>query len=1479
MAIVRRTLRFTTKLVAGVVVVAVLLLVGVYGALRGGLLTSRLDRLVTALAQKEGVFFVRAEGIEGAVPDEVRARKVEVGDRDGVWLVVEDAVATWHPFDLFHLFDPVKWRIAIDDIRARKVTWTRLPNDEDEEDEQPFRWDRFVRIVVGHIVVDDFVLTGDLLGGATARVRAEGSGILGEWEHGFVKLDIEHVDGVEGTAKIDLRTHGSPLHLEGSIHAEEGPGGALAGLARLDDAGAVTLDVRASGPMRDWRGEADIVAENIGKLSAAVRLAFTAEGPFEATGSFDPVPAQREKWLVGPGAPMSVYAKGAWAPDVALDLERVVLGADGRQLTAAGHLDLETFDFTVGGNLAHEREGEVVVTTLIDVFGARIEGGGRLGDGGRLHATLDLSQPAVGDIHGRELRATFAATDPKGEDAAPDFELVASAAGLKLGDVTLPLFGDAAKLSGKGKIDLEAGALTTPSALLEGADITVKGPVAFSDEWQSLKASLAADASSLESLARVFETTVRGRASATAEIEAGEEWDRLSVKVDASASGVSIGEPGWDALVGESVALRIDAQGAPGGPARGSATLKTVGIDATAKGEVGADGEGLVVDASATLDNLARLAEPTHAAIAGRLQAKAVARGRLDSFDVEGSVRGDRVSWEGVRFDKLVADVDAKGLPETWAGRIRSAGSYGSVNASLDAGVAMPSRERLVVKDLVLRGPRTEGHAASLDIDLARGVATGDVRLVSADLAAWRPMTGQAIGGSVQLDAKLAAGSAGGASSPGGAGRAGWQAVSGTMKVARGQLPLDGGELSVEALDVAASGLEVGRAPRGSARVTATRLRYDDRTLVEATLTAAGDGRQWDLAAKFDLRDQQQWKLDAAGTLVPATPHVLTLARAGGELGGTAVALAGPATFTFDPYAGASAPWSAGPLVVRVGSGGELRGRAASANGRTSIEAEAVAMPLEVASLFAPELDLEGTADGRVKLEGASLASLAGDLSLRGRNVSSRGLEEQGTVSPVDVHVDARMTAGRVKGTAELQGLTQTRFALSVDAPLDAAAGNAPFTAGLVWKGDVAEIATLFPLSDDAIGGTIDADLKMTGTLASPRVTGRASVAGGKWDHAISGLVLRDIAAEMVGSGTSLEIRSLTATDGEAGRFSGAGRLRFGELPAFDLEVDVEAKDAMLARLDILTARADASLELRASRTADDNADVHGSISGKVVVNDGRIAIPERFVSDVPEIEVVEVGAEVAAAIETVHVAKTLLDLEIGIVADNRIFVSGRGLESEWASDLHVRGNTHDPRLEGKITSVRGQLSLLGRRFDVDSATLLFNGEQGNVPYLTMTARAEANDVTAIAVVTGLATRPAIELRSEPALPRDEVLSRVLFGQSAANLTPMQSIQLARGVAELTGSPLGGGGGFMTGIGQTLGFDRLDIESAGSEGDAALTASKYITDNVYLRVQGGLTPESSKLSLEWRVLKNVTIDSDVSQDAQGEVGVTWKWDY
>src|SRR3546814_9071917 len=58
--------------------------------------------------------------------------------------------------------------------------------------------------------------------------------------------------------------------------------------------------------------------------------------------------------------------------------------------------------------------------------------------------------------------------------------------------------------------------------------------------------------------------------------------------------------------------------------------------------------------------------------------------------------------------------------------------------------------------------------------------------------------------------------------------------------------------------------------------------------------------------------------------------------------------------------------------------------------------------------------------------------------------------------------------------------------------------------------------------------------------------------------------------------------------------------------------------------------------------------------------------------------------------------------LRINVKADNRIFVSGMGLESEWKSNVQVRGTTASPRLSGTLEVVRGTYSFASKRFDVD---------------------------------------------------------------------------------------------------------------------------------------------------------------------------------
>lgn len=1459
--IARRTAKVAAAILAGLVVLVVV----VYGLLEAGALTPVVDDLVEMFARKDGVFFVRVAGVSGDLPEHLVVEKVEIGDADDVWLTIEDAEAHWHPFDLFHPFDTVKFRINVDDIQARRVTWTDLPVTEDtpeEEDEEPF-WKNFIRILVARLRIDELVLGENLLAGSgPARLRAEGSGVLGEWDHGSLDLDITHVDDVAGSVAIDLRTFGSPLRVEGTVHAEEGDGGALARLARLPDAGALELDLRTSGPLTDWSVAADVTVESIGRLQADADLAFIEGGPFAITGTFDPVAAQRQRFLVGDGAPITVSVEGSFVPEDELRLESAEVVADGRRLGASGRLDFETDEFEVHGKLAHRGEGERVTTTVVGAKSATVDAHGTIDLEGGLEASVELVEPTIDTLSADRVSATLKVAQPAGDGASP-FDLAVDVAGLEREGEAMPLFGHAVHAGAKGRVDLERGLLATEELLVEGGAVRIAGPVSLRDEWSSMNATLSADVDSLQSLRRLLASSVTGSASASVELAARDEWQDFQLRLRASTKDVKIGEAGWNALLGGDSTLEADVGGALAGPVEGSLDLSTPGITATAKGKVGEDGEGLDVDARFSLDNLSKLAEPTQAAIAGRLEGSASATGSLDDFDGKLTVRGDRFSFESIRFDTLTVETTATGLPEDWSADVHAKARYGQLDASLDGRLSMPEENRLQVSDVVLRGPRTEG-SADLEILLDEAVATGAVQLASEELSLWRPMTGEAIGGSLSIDATLSAS---------GSGKTVTQRVGGSASAKNLVVPLDGDELFVKALDATADSLDIGPSPRGTATVTATEVRYGGQTLVEGVVEASGDGKAWNLDTRLDLRGDEDVAVEASGRIVPGPPLEGTLARLSGNLEGRPLELQSPVTFTYE----SPEVWSTRRLALRIGDSGAIRADAESKPSGFRVDAEINALPLAIASLFAPTLDLEGTIGGDVKIQGPSFEAAHGQVSLRGDDVATGGLESQG-VSPVDVQLDAKLASGRVAGAAALQGIGDSRLRLEFDAPLDVASGSVPFEAGVVWRGQLADTLALVPMGENVVTGRIDADLRVTGTLDAPRVSGRAIVEDGRLEQPSAGLVLAGIRAEFVGSGTSLVLQRFQATDTESGTVEASGSVQFGELPAFDAEFSLKATDAVLTRLDLATTKADADLALRASRGGGDSAEIEGSISGEVRLIDVRIQIPQSFSSDIPEIQVVEVGAEETAEKITAPVSQLALGLDIDVHGDNRIFVTGRGTESEWSADLHVAGDTADPRVEGTISAVRGQLGLLGRRFDVTSGTLRFSGEAGNVPFLSLTARAEANDITAIAEVTGPATKPTIELRSEPSLPRDEVLSRVLFGQSAASLTPMQSVALARSVAELTGSPLGGGGDLLGGIGRSLGLDRLDIGS-GSNGAAALTASKYLTDDVYLRVQGGLTPEDSKLSLEWNVFDHITIDSDVSQDAQGEVGVTWRWDY
>src|SRR3546814_7681920 len=133
----------------------------------------------------------------------------------------------------------------------------------------------------------------------------------------------------------------------------------------------------------------------------------------------------------------------------------------------------------------------------------------------------------------------------------------------------------------------------------------------------------------------------------------------------------------------------------------------------------------------------------------------------------------------------------------------------------------------------------------------------------------------------------------------------------------------------------------------------------------------------------------------------------------------------------------------------------------------------------------------------------------------------------------------------------------------------------------------------------------------------------------------------------------------------------------------------------------------------------------------------------------------------------------------------NRLMVTGLGLDSEWSADLQIGGAPDNPAITGRADLIRGDYEFAGREFELDRGIIRFAGEVPANPALDISANASETGLNATIHVTGNAQKPEISFTSIPALPEDELMSRLLFGTSITNLSAPEALQLAAAVAAL----------------------------------------------------------------------------------------------
>lgn len=1379
---------------------------------------------------------VTVTGLGGTLPFSASIERLTLADDAGVWLTARGAALSWNPW---RLLDGVA---SLSSLTVRQLDLARPPVSAPESDSDAQGGgfalsDLPLAVTIGHLAIDDLALGAAIAGQATRLTVTADARIEPVDDIASASLAIVRADGIKGAVTVKASYRETDRFLDLAATLDEPDNGVIAGiLARALErpiTGPVTGEVAGTGRLDDFDGTLMLTIGDAGSVSGG----FSVRGDPEAALDFATTIEADLAGLMPPpygalaAGPIDIDAEGRWtAAGNAVALERTRLAGPGVDVTASGTigLDAETMDLTVALALAdlgrlRPLAGEAMAGQL------RAEARLR----GRLEApdiTLDMTATAL-ETEAAGADTLIASVQAHiGSDRIP-LTIDAEATGMRLADLPAEspvLFGARTVIAAQGNlVSAPAIRLAFDEFSLWTDSMAAAGPVILDLAENRLTGNLSLSVDDLGAFAALTGLESAGGLTARVTPVVDLAGGALEADIGARLTDFDVGIAELRPLLGPVVSVNASLRVAPDGAIAVSG-LWLAGRDFSVGGDARITG-GNALDASltVTLDRLDHFESLVGQSLGDGQGAVALRiAGTVDRPALSASYRLDGVPLPdlgAVALGPVSVDgwltMESLSAPGGQAA-MQIHGDFPAILIQTDY-LARPAR--IGVRDLVLN---TDGLALNgdLEFDPGTGLVEGTLGVTAERLSPWAERLGQDLSGRLEASARLEAVAGGG------------------QKLA---FDIDAGEVGF------------GR----SLVISRARLRADGtESRIAGTVSIQGDaGTAFALDSGFELRrDGDRMALVLNGLAGEARG----IAIAAGE--DVALGQDGPRLWVRMPDLRAEG--------ARLALTADIGGDAGMA-----VDLALDAVPI---GLLAPEFT--GRADISLTITGAP-PHPDGNLSVTLTDLRAAD-PDLADIPGLSGRADGVWRGGQLRVTvpgfgitdASLSGDLQLPLALADDGISPVIDGATPVAGTIDLAIDLAVLSRRLLDEVHVLAGQVNGRLVVAGSVGAPNLEGRAGLGGGRYENTDLGTVIEQLALSVTGDGNGLDI-SFSGTDSEGGRLAGDGRLNLVAGNS-GLSATATITDFVPIRLEEATFTANGDIAV-------DGALNDLAVTGSMVVSPGEIRVPDQVPASVTTLDVIEINrpGQPPPQPEDPDPApgesgETLVTLDYTIEIPGRVFVRGRGVNSEWRGRLRITGPATAPIVTGQLDLVRGRLSLLGKTFDLRSGQVLLDETAPDDPFLDITAAANADGLTAVVEISGRASAPEVTITSEPPLPEDEVISRLLFGESVGALSPIQALQLAEGVASLSGG--GGGIDIFETIRQTVGVDVLEVDSSGDDvADSTVRAGTYLSDGTLLSVEQGAGADSTRATLEMELTPHISVETGVGANADSSVGVNIKTDY
>jgi outer membrane protein assembly complex protein YaeT len=542
---------------------------------------------------------------------------------------------------------------------------------------------------------------------------------------------------------------------------------------------------------------------------------------------------------------------------------------------------------------------------------------------------------------------------------------------------------------------------------------------------------------------------------------------------------------------------------------------------------------------------------------------------------------------------------------------------------------------------------------------------------------------------------------------------------------------------------------------------------------------------------------------------------------------------------------------------------------------RASIELRLPGRPIEVETnltdlnlgpliaVFAPDLatSIAGVVAGKLHLAGptvnergeVTLDGLRGNLTLSSISLQFTG-REINVETPLSVTLDGpQVTLGRTRvfgegvdlslgGTLGLREGGKMNFAANGTANLDA-------------------LSELNP--DYFFSGAVAIDARIEGSVSEPRLTGEVRVNGLAFSSLDPQFSIEDGNGRILLSGDRVALESFSARAND-GKLNASGTLTLAKFQPREWRFGLNASDVFI-------------FYQGAQVTLNGDLTLAGTPQGQLL--SGKVTIPRAEYTTDFDFETLastgrggpSFGGGGGRRGRAFGLAPVRLDVRVE--ANESLLLHNAQINTVGTALLTVGGTLNNPSITGRATFEGGTIRFRSHRYDITTGTVEFPIGAGMTPVINAMAEGDVSGYHVYVGLTGPLNDMDVTLRSEPDLPRSDVLSLITTGRTGSDT--LGSEDLARtGVG--TAASLISEQFISRPTESLLGISRFQIDPVLRPNDnpaARITIGQQVTRDLTFTYSTNLASEQDQTALlEYAVTNRFSVVGSFTQGGSSTQG-------